>query len=83
MSAEKVNELNLESQVVDKNTQLKFCHQAGSEYERLLVECMGDPRSVANRFAFRKSGSRAERGYVPTFDSREAFDWNPKRRMDG
>lgn len=77
----KNTEINTE-QTTSSPVTINFCHQAGSKYEELLEECMGDPRSVAGIFALRMSGPNAERGYIPSFDSREALD-KPQRRING
>lgn len=51
---------------------VKFCQAPSQAYLKMLEECGGDPRSVIARKAIGQAGFYAERGWRPSWDSREA-----------
>lgn len=57
---------------------IKFCQKPSKQYLEMLEKCGGDPRSAVGRYAINTSGGNAERGWVPTWDSREIMFMNEK-----
>lgn len=57
---------------------IKFCQKPSEQYLEMLEECGGDPRSAVGRHAINISGGNAERGWIPTWDSREIMLTNGK-----
>ncbi len=51
---------------------MKFCQAPSKDYLTKLEECGGDPRSVAGHHAMKKAGPRAERGWQPDYEARDA-----------
>ena len=56
------------------NLGVEYCQQPSDQYMALIDDCLGDPKSALGARALQEAGSRAERGWQPTWDARERIE---------
>ena len=61
-----------ESRFMSKEN-IRFCQEPSRQYLKELDNHGGDPRSVIGAQAIRQAGAKAERGWRPAWDARDAY----------